>query len=78
LLRKFLSCLTLHVTSFINPTNGRWDSFVLGPPTNATLRGLVSGVTKRCRLCWLTNGALEWKPNCGERGSTAVHTSPNA
>jgi hypothetical protein len=23
LLRKFLSCLTLHVTSFINPTNGR-------------------------------------------------------
>jgi hypothetical protein len=23
------------------------------------------GVTKRCRLSWLTNGALEYEPKCG-------------
>jgi len=39
------------------------------------------GVTKRCRLSWLTNGALVYEPKCGGRGrvagsrpmSTAVH-----
>ncbi len=56
----------------------------------ATLTGLgvEQGVTKRCRLSWLTNKALvgEYEPKYGGRGgaagyqplSTAVHTwSPN-
>jgi hypothetical protein len=42
-------------------------------------------VTKRCRLSWLTNGALVYEPKCGERGelrvsanvSTAEYRSPN-
>jgi hypothetical protein len=42
------------------------------------------GVTKRCRLSWLTNSALVYEPKCG-RGegvaesqpiSTAVHMEP--
>jgi hypothetical protein len=44
---------------------------------------LPQGVTKRCRLSWLTNSALVYEPNCGERGvgwsqpmSTAVHMEP--
>jgi hypothetical protein len=43
------------------------------------------GVTKRCRLPWLTNSALDYEPKCGEREgvagsppmSTAVHRRPN-
>ncbi len=45
-----------------------------------------TGVTKRCRLSWLTNSVLVYEPKC-ERGggggagyqsmSTAVHRSPN-
>jgi hypothetical protein len=42
------------------------------------------GVTKRCRLSWLTNSALVYEPKCGGGGvtgsqsvSTAVHRSPN-
>jgi hypothetical protein len=42
------------------------------------------GITKRCRLSWLTNSAFEYEPKCGGRGScrgrpmsTAVHRSPN-
>ncbi len=43
------------------------------------------GVTKRCRLSWLTNSALVHEPKCGGKGgilgsqqmSTAVHRSPN-
>ncbi len=43
------------------------------------------GVTKRCRLSWLTNSALIYEPKCVGRGgvagsqpvSTAVHRSPN-
>ena len=46
---------------------------------------LYQGVTKRCRLSWLTNSALVYEPNFGGRGelqgsqpmSTAVHRSPN-
>jgi hypothetical protein len=47
------------------------------------------GVTKRCRLSWLTNSALVYEPKCGGRGgggelwglshmstSTAVHMEP--
>jgi hypothetical protein len=29
---------------------------------------LLSGVTKRCRLSWLTNGALLYEPKCGGGG----------
>jgi hypothetical protein len=29
------------------------------------------GVTKRCRLSWLTNSALEYEPKCG-----GVHVEP--
>jgi hypothetical protein len=47
--------------------------------------GSSQGVTKRCRLSWLTNSALVYEPKCGGRGrvaesqpmSTAVHRSPN-
>jgi hypothetical protein len=42
------------------------------------------GLTKRCRLSWLTNTALVYEPKCGGRGgvagsqsmSTAVQRSP--
>ncbi len=30
------------------------------------------GVTKRCRLSWLTNSALVYEPKCGGRGSCGV------
>jgi hypothetical protein len=44
----------------------------------------LQGVSKRCRLSWLTNSALVYEPKCGGRGgvagsqpmSTAVHRSP--
>ncbi len=46
--------------------------------------GLSQGVTKRCRLSWLTNNALAYEPKCGRGGlagsqpmSTAVHRSPH-
>jgi hypothetical protein len=57
-----------------------------------TLTGLVvvrtvQGVTKRCRLSWLTNSALVYDPNVGGGGElrpagsqplrTTVHRSPN-
>jgi hypothetical protein len=42
------------------------------------------GLTKTCRLSWLTNSALVYEPKYGGRGvagsqpmSTAVHRSPN-
>jgi hypothetical protein len=43
------------------------------------------GVTKRCRLSWLTYSVLVYEPKCGGSGgvagsqpvSTAVHRSPN-
>ncbi len=41
------------------------------------------GVTKRCRLSWLTNSALVYEPKCGgervagsQPMSTAVHMEP--
>jgi hypothetical protein len=45
----------------------------------------IQGVSKRCRLSWLTSSALVYKPKCGGWGwvagsqpmSTAVHRSPN-
>jgi hypothetical protein len=30
--------------------------------------GKDHGVTKRCRLSWLTNSALVYEPKCGGRG----------
>jgi hypothetical protein len=53
------------------------------PETGIKVRYL--GVTKRCRLSWLTNSALVYEPKCGGRRgvrgsqpmSTAVHRSPN-
>ncbi len=36
-----------------------------------TLSG-KQGITKRCRLSWLTNSALVYEPKCGERGSCGV------
>ncbi len=40
----------------------------------------IQGVTNRCRLSWLTNSALVYKPKCGGMGvagsqlmSTVVH-----
>ncbi len=45
----------------------------------------VQGVTKRCRLSWLTNSTLVHEPKCGGKGggvagfqpmSTAVHMEP--
>jgi hypothetical protein len=51
----------------------------------ALLTDEARGVTKRCRLSWLTNSALVYEPQCGGiRGvagsrprSTVVHRSPN-
>ena len=55
--------------------------------TYNALVGEEQGVTKRCRLSWLTNSALVYEPKCGGRGgvcgasaqpmSTAVNRSPN-
>jgi hypothetical protein len=38
------------------------------------VRGFCSyqGVTKKCRLSWLTNSALEYGPKYGERGCCEV------
>ncbi len=52
-----------------------------GPPPKPQVSCThIQGVTKRCRLSWLTNSALVYKPKCGWEGvagsrpmSTAVH-----
>ncbi len=49
------------------------------------LKPIHRGVTKRCRLSWLTNSALVYESKCGGKVgvvgsqpmSTAVHRSPN-
>jgi hypothetical protein len=49
-----------------------------------SLRGttVLAGVTKICRLSWLTNSSLVYEPKCEEEGggglpmSTAVHMEP--
>jgi hypothetical protein len=54
-------------------------------PFPALWGGARQGVTKRCRLSWLTNSALVYEPKRGGRGgvagsqplSTAVQRSPN-
>jgi hypothetical protein len=35
------------------------------------------GVTKRCRLSWLTNNALVYEPKCGGRGGGSCGVSAN-
>ncbi len=49
-------------------------------------KSCTRGVTKRCRLSWLTNSALVYEPTCGGGGScgvsvngthTAGHKNPN-
>ncbi len=30
------------------------------------------GVTKRCRLCWLTNSAIVYEPKCGGGGKLSA------
>ncbi len=45
---------------------------------------MKQGVTKRCRLSWLTNSVLVYEPKCGgevgvagsQQMSTAVHLEP--
>jgi hypothetical protein len=36
---------------------------------------LDQGVTKRCRLSWLTSSALVYEPKCGEMGGGGVAES---
>jgi hypothetical protein len=33
---------------------------------------MLQGITKRCRLFWLTNSALAYEPKCGDRGGLRV------
>jgi hypothetical protein len=35
------------------------------------------GVSKRCRLSWLTNGALVYEPKCGGEGGGVCRVSAN-
>ncbi len=37
---------------------------------------LNQGVTKRCRLSWLTNSALLYEPKCGVRGGGVAGSRP--
>ncbi len=39
--------------------------------------GIVQGVTKRCRLSWLTNSALVYESKCGGRGGGGCGVSAN-
>ncbi len=36
------------------------------------VEGYTQGVTKRCRLSWLTNSALVYEPKCGGGGSCRI------
>jgi hypothetical protein len=62
------------------------DSHPAGDQAPVLMVQVGRGVTKRCRLSWLTNGALVYKTKCRGRGggvagsqpmSTAVHRSKN-
>ncbi len=54
-------------------------------PNRVPLDRIRQGVTKRCRLSWLTNSAVVYEPKCGGSGgvtgsqpmSIGVHMSPN-
>ncbi len=54
-----------------------------GRVTNSAGDGHHLGITKRCRLSWLTNGALVYEPNAGggvgcgvSANETAVYSEP--
>jgi hypothetical protein len=47
---------------------GREQSDDDGRGGGGGLEGVVQGVTKRCRLSWLTNRALVYEPKCVGRG----------
>jgi hypothetical protein len=71
------SLFSFYIMYFFSPPPA--PVFVYRTVQNRGLRG----VTKRCRLSWLTNSALVYEPKCGGKGkksqprSTAVHRSPN-
>ncbi len=85
-----LQLFSVWMTSLTWATRGRWPmtgtewAGGTAPPSTTPVR-LEQGVTKRCRLSWLTNSALVYEPECGGSGgvagsqpmSTAVHRSPN-
>ncbi len=91
----FISLLHLNVklsSSKLSRYSDIWRAFgaimyLLEPKEGGGRRnvGPNQGVTKRCRLSWLTNSALVYEPKCGGRVgvagsqpmSTAVHRSPN-
>jgi hypothetical protein len=56
----------------------------LPPAFELIYEGAIQGVTKRCRLSWLTNSALVYEPKCGggvagsQTMSTAVHKAHGA
>jgi hypothetical protein len=41
------------------------------------LKRARQGVTKRCRLSWLTNSALVYEPKCGGREGESCRVSAN-
>ncbi len=43
---------------------------------SATWWSCIQGVTKRCRLSWLTNSALIYEPKCGGSGGGVVGSQP--
>jgi hypothetical protein len=40
--------------------------------------GMDQGVTKRCRLFWLTNSTLVYEPNAGEGGDCGVSANEDS
>ncbi len=62
--RKFCGLLTM-LSGFLLS----WVTTWLHPPFN--LAYCIQGVTKRCRLSWLTNSALVCEPKCWGRGGVA-------
>jgi hypothetical protein len=41
------------------------DVHILDIRVRKNMTGVIRGVTKRCRLSWLTNSALVYEPKCG-------------
>jgi hypothetical protein len=67
-------CAQLAVSAAHWQTSGTSCSLIISPAIC-----LQQGVTKRCRLSWLTNSALIHEPKCegSQPMSTAVHRSPS-
>jgi hypothetical protein len=51
-----------------NHTEKMWYSALIFVSCNWWIDVTKQGVTKRCRLSWLTNSALVYEPKCGGRG----------